>query len=224
MLHADDASSDELPRELPGHRGARGAVLVELKHGAATARELSRRLGVSLNGIRHHLKELETEGVVRYERENRGVGAPVFVYCLSPAGEALFPRRYKEALELVLDYVEARDGRSAAAAALESHFDALADRLRPELDGVPPAARMDVVVHALTGAGYMAEGRATFCCGTLTAHNCAIRDVAERFPEICAAEERFLASVLGGTVERRSHMLNGCTSCEYKIAFPQERV
>ena len=58
----------------------------------------------------------------------------------------------------------------------------------------------------------------------LTEHNCAIREVAERFPEVCAAEQRFLASVLGGTVERRSHMLEGCGGCEYKVQFPQENV
>ena len=38
----------------------------------------------------------------------------------------------------------------------------------------------------------MAEGQATTSSGTLTEHNCAIQPVAERFPEICAAEARFL--------------------------------
>ena len=83
---------------------------------------------------------------------------------------------------------------------------------------------MAAVVRALSEAGYMAEGQASFCCGTLTEHNCAIREVAERFPEVCAAEERFLASVLGGTVERRRHMLHGCGGCEYQVRFPQENV
>ena len=31
--------------------------------------------------------------------------------------------------------------------------------------------------------------------------------MAERFPEICAAEARFLADVLGAEVDRREHML-----------------
>ena len=152
------------------------------------------------------------------------MGAPVFVYVLAPAADALFPRRYKEALEQLLDYVGAREGRAGAAAALESHFNAMGERLRHELEGAAPAERMAAVVRALSDAGYMAEGQATFCCGTLTEHNCAIREVAERFPEVCAAEERFLASVLGGTVERRSHMLHGCGGCEYKVRFPQENV
>ena len=206
-------------------KGPRGAIVLELKRcGRATARDLGRSLGLSMNAVRHHLKELESEGLVAYEREHRGVGAPVFAYFLAPAADALFPRRYRETLEQLLDYVVARDGRAAAAAALESHFDALGTRLQAELAGATPAERMAAVVRALSEAGYMAEGEATFCCGTLTEHNCAIREVAERFPEVCAAEERFLASVLGGTIERRSHMLQGCGGCEYKVRFPQEHV
>ena len=116
----------------------------------------------------------------------------------------------------------AREGRAAAAAALESHFQVLAERLQPELEGASAEQRMESVVRALSEAGYMAEGHASFSCGTLTEHNCAIRDVAERFPEICAAEERFLAIMLGGTIERQSHMLGGCHACEYKVRFPQE--
>ena len=43
----------------------------------------------------------------------------------------------------------------------------------------------------------MAEASVGTAEGTLTEHNCAIPAVAERFPEICAAEARFLADVLG---------------------------
>lgn len=55
--------------------------------------------------------------------------------------------------------------------------------------------------------------------GTLTEHNCAIRSVAERFPEICAAEERFLSAALGASLDLRAHMLDGCSACEYQVQF-----
>jgi DeoR family suf operon transcriptional repressor len=211
--------------QLPsGFKGPRGAVLVELKRGQRlTARELAARMGISLNGVRHHLKELEGAGLVRYERVQRGgVGAPVFAWLLTPIGEALFPRRYKETLDQLLDHVVAREGRAAAVRMLEGYFDALAERLAPAVADLPPGERVGVVVRALSDEGYMAEGHATFCCGTVVEHNCPIRGVAERFPEICDAETRFLATVLGGTVERRAHQLGGCSSCEYKVRFPRE--
>lgn len=210
-------SNGSLP---PGYKGPRGAVLVELKRAQPlTAKELAARLGGSLNALRHHLRELESEGLVRYERQHRGVGAPAFAYRLSEAAESLFPRRYEAALAQLLDHVVAREGRAAAVKMLEAHFDALTERLKAETAGAAPAERMRAVVRALSAEGYMAEGEATFCCGTLREHNCAMQAIAVRFPEICAAEERFLAQVLGGSVERRAHIVTGCGSCDYRVRF-----
>jgi DeoR family transcriptional regulator, suf operon transcriptional repressor len=203
-----------------GQKGQRGAVLVQLKRAQQlTAKELAARLGVSLNAARHHLKELEAEGLVVYEREHRGVGAPAFAYRLSPSGEALFPRRYEETLTAVLEQMVERGGRAAAVTLLESHFASLTRRLRAELADAPPAERLRALARVLSEEGYMAEVTTVGGSGTLTEHNCAIPAVAERFPEICAAEARFLADVLGAEVHRREHMLNGCSACEYHVRF-----
>ncbi len=206
------------------YKGPRAVLLLELKRsGALGARELAGRLGLSLNAVRHHLKELEVEGVVGYERVARGVGAPVFAYRLTAQGERLFPRRYEATLTRILDKLAERDGREAAVAMLEEHFGELEQRLRPALDAAAtPAARMELVTAALNEEGYMAEGTATHCCGTLIAHNCAIRAVAERFPEICAAEQAFLGRAVGGRIERTAHMLDGGCACSYKMRFKAE--
>ena len=203
-----------------GLRGARGRVLIELKRASRlTAKELAARLGISLNGVRHHLKELESDALVEYERQHRGVGAPTFAYRLSAAGEALFPRRYEATLTELLDYVVRRDGRASAVAVLEARYDALAHRLGEELAGATPSERMAAVAQLLSDEGYMAEGTASAEGGTLIEHNCAVQAVAERFPEICAAEARFLTAALGAEVDRRGHILSGCSACEYRVHF-----
>jgi DeoR family suf operon transcriptional repressor len=205
----------------PGQRGPRGEVLVELKRAQPlTARELAGKLGISLNAVRHHIKELEAEGLVAYYRRHRGVGAPAFAYRLSPLGEGLFPRRYEATLLQFLDQIVERDGRDAAVRVLEAHFGGLTERLRAETAGLAPARRLEIVAQALADEGYMAEADAsTATIGTLTEHNCAIQAVAERFPELCAAEARFLEDVLGAVVDRRAHILGGCGACEYHVRF-----
>ena len=210
--------------DLPlGQRGQRGTVLLQLKRGRElTAKDLASRLGLSLNAVRHHLKELELEGLVVHQPLHRGVGAPVFVYRLSPGGEALFPRRYGQALTAMLDHVVQQEGRDAAVALLESYFGALARRLRTDLAAAEPEQRLQAVAKALSEEGYMAEGTAQSGGGVLVEHNCALPAVAERFPEICAAEARFLADVLGGRVDRREHIMSGCPACEYHVRFGAE--
>jgi DeoR family suf operon transcriptional repressor len=189
-----------------------------------TARELAGKLGISLNAVRHHIKELEAEDLVAYDRQHRGVGAPAFAYRLSPTGEGLFPRRYEATLLQFLDRIVRREGRDAAVRVLEGHFASLSERLRTETAGLGPARRLEIVAQALADEGYMAEagaeaGADTGSIGTLTEHNCAIQAVAERFPELCAAEARFLEDVLGAPVDRRAHILGGCGACEYHVRF-----
>jgi DeoR family transcriptional regulator, suf operon transcriptional repressor len=204
----------------PGLKGPRGVVLIELKGARRlTAKELAAKLGISLNAVRHHLKELEAEALVEYERQHRRVGAPAFAYRLTAAGEALFPRRYEAALTELLDHVVEREGRASAVAVLEARYHALTRRLQSELVGATPAERMAAVARLLSDEGYMAEGTASSGTGTLIEHNCAIQAVAERFPEICAAEARFLAAALGAEVDRHEHILSGCSACEYRVRF-----
>jgi DeoR family suf operon transcriptional repressor len=201
-------------------KGARGLVLIALKRAnRLTAKDLATQLGVSLNAVRHHLRELEAEALVEYERQHQGVGAPAFAYRLSAAGEALFPRRYEATLTELLDYVVEREGRAAAVAVLEGRYDALTRRLKDELAGATPAQRMAAVTQLLSDEGYMAEGTTFAESGTLIEHNCAIQAVAQRFPEICAAEARFLAAALDAEVARHGHILSGCSACEYRVRF-----
>jgi DeoR family suf operon transcriptional repressor len=220
-MEAAFPSASSAPVSFPlGFTGARRLVLLELKRAERlTAKDLAARLGLSLNAVRHHLKDLEAEALVHYERQNQGVGAPAFAYRLSPAGEALFPRRYEATLTELLDYVVEREGRATAVAVLEARYDALTSRLQQELAGATPAQRMAAVTKLLSDEGYMAEGTTSAQNGMLIEHNCAIQAVAQRFPEICAAEARFLAAALGAEVDRQGHILSGCSACEYRVRF-----
>jgi DeoR family suf operon transcriptional repressor len=126
-----------------GPRGVRGALLVELKRAPRlTAKELAAKLGMSLNAVRHHLKELEAEALVESERQHVGVGAPAFAYRLSGSGQALFPRRYETTLTELLDYVVRREGRASAVAVLEARYEALTHRLQRELAGITVRFRL----------------------------------------------------------------------------------
>jgi DeoR family suf operon transcriptional repressor len=201
---------------LPGYRGARGAVLLELKREPGlTIRGLMQRLGLSASAVRHHLRELEAEGLVEHRRQRHGVGAPSHAYHLAPAAEPLFPTGYADTLTALLDGVEAREGREAVVALLERHLGALI----PAAESGAPGERMARLAELRTAQGYMAEGAAGPCCGTLVEHHCPIRAVAERFPEVCAAEQRVVALALGGSVERRRHLLAGDGACEYHVRF-----
>lgn len=201
-----------------GHRGLRAQILLEIKKSQpTTAKELSVVFGVSANAVRRHLKELEVDGSVVYGREQRGMGAPVFVYRLTGHGEALFPNRYEDALTGLLRHIEDKAGRGEISRLFVDQFRGRAELLKTELADQPVEVRLQRLVRVLSEEGYMAEWDSNDGNIRLAEHNCAIRAVAQRYPEVCAAERRFLTEVLAAQVERRTHITEGSNSCEYSI-------
>jgi DeoR family transcriptional regulator, suf operon transcriptional repressor len=201
-----------------GHRGTRAALLVELKRaGVATAASLAAALECAINTIRHHLKDFEGDNLVVHDRTHHGVGAPQHAYRLSPKGHALFPDRYADTLSHLLDHVVKLQGRAASVAVLQAHYGALGDRICDETAGMAQEARGEHIARALDGEGFMAIWQPSPNGGVLTEHNCPHRLVAERFPEVCADEEAFLARAFGAVVERQSRIASGCGCCSYQI-------
>jgi DeoR family suf operon transcriptional repressor len=91
------------------------------------------------------------------------------------------------------------------------------DRLR----ALPLAERAQLVAEFRSSQGYMAE--ATMIApgvARIREHHCALRDVAERFPELCAAEQELLEELLGVPLERTCHIPTGCSSCAYTAREP----
>src|SRR5213593_4548268 len=117
--------------QLTAHKGLRAEILLLLKRAQPlTAKDLAHQLSVSPNAVRHHLKELETEALVVYGREQRGVGAPTFAYRLSLQGEALFPKRYEQTLTDLLERVAEKQGRQAAVGMFEDLYADLTRKLQ----------------------------------------------------------------------------------------------
>ena len=54
---------------------------------------------------------------------------------------------------------------------------------------------------------------------TLRIHNCAMREIAERFPETCTAEAKFVERLLGVPLVRGAHRLQGCGRCDYGVTY-----
>ncbi len=213
------------PVELPaGQKGPRGAMLRALKaEPGLGARELGERLGLSLNAVRHHLKELEVAGLVAYQREYRGVGAPGHAYRLTTQGEALFPTRLEGLLSQLLDHVVAQEGREKASAVLEQYFLELGRRFEEQVAGASAAERRVMVTRLLSEEGFMPEWRvAADGAETILLHNCPIRCVADRLPEVCEAETRFLSTVFGVSLERHEHRHAGAGACEYRLPAPEK--
>ncbi len=209
---------------LSGFRGLKADLLVILKKWQpVTAHQLALQFGVTANALRRHLRALEEDGFVRHDREVRGVGAPVYGFSLTRAGEALFPRGYASVAATALEAVFSEGGVGAVNAVLESQWSQLAEEAEPVMAHMPMHERVPLVAELLTSKGYMAEAVQHLAPDdeqsfTLRIHNCAIRDIAQRFPQACVAEADFVQRLLGVPLLRTAHRLNGCSRCDYEVS------
>ncbi len=94
---------DALP---PGRR----AVLSTLKtRGEASAEDVAAVLGVTVSAVRQHLAPLEQHGLVAHRDERPGPGRPRRRYCLTPAAESLWPKRYGQLTNQLLTFLDDAD-------------------------------------------------------------------------------------------------------------------
>jgi DeoR family transcriptional regulator, suf operon transcriptional repressor len=198
---------------------ARTAVLTALKtRGEATAEQLATELGITVGAVRQQLGPLSQEGLLAYRDERPGPGRPRRWYCLTPAAESLFPKRYGQLTNQLLGFIEETDP-SLVSEAFVRRSRQREERARERLDGRPFDERVRELARILDEDGYLAECEPIDAWSwRITELNCAILDVARQHREACGSELAFLRSVLPeASVERVTHILAGGHACSYEV-------
>jgi DeoR family suf operon transcriptional repressor len=201
-----------------------------LKHGQATALELSEALDITPQAIRRHLKDLETEELISFSSVQTGMGRPQHVYQLSHRGRDRVRRNVSDnlgdshgqfAVDL-LDTLAETVGRDKVSTILRKQWERKAQEYRERLGAATLKERVAGLVELRKGEGFMAEWYAVEPFDNsrfiMTEHNCAISNVAESFPSVCSHELEMFAAVLPDcTVERTHWIINGEHRCGYLV-------
>jgi DeoR family suf operon transcriptional repressor len=199
----------------PGRR----AVLSALKqHGEASAEDVAQALGVTVSAVRQHLAPLEEHGLVAHRDERPGPGRPRRRYCLTPAAESLWPKRYGQLANQLLTFIGDADP-ALVEQAFEHRRRARAERARERLGNRSFDDRVRELARILDDDGYLAScEQEQDGSWRVVEHNCAILDVAERYGSACGSELAFLRDALpDADVQRTAHMMAGAHVCAYGI-------
>jgi predicted ArsR family transcriptional regulator len=202
-----------------GEQGTRDAVARSvLERGPQSAAALAEHLHLSPAGIRRHLDALVADGLF-VEREprataQRGRGRPARTYALTDAGRAAFPHAYDDLASTALRYLRATGGEDAVTAFAEHRATTLAEHLAHDVDAdAPLATRAEAMARSLTAHGYASTTADAGSGVQVCQHHCPVAHVAAEFPELCEAETRALAKVLGTHVQRLATIAHGDGVC-----------
>jgi predicted ArsR family transcriptional regulator len=196
----------------------RRAVLEALKSvGAATVAQLSEIVGVKAITIRHHLNVLLAEKLVEAEEKRQTVGRPLYSYRLTPEAENLFPQKYHQLVERLLDQVKASLPPDTVDMLIKSLALSLAEGFRRDFEQLPEADRLNRLIELLAGEGFMAQWRRTEDGLELVEYHCPYYAVGQRHPEICQIDEELIRVALHAQVAKESCLLSGDSACKFVL-------
>jgi len=196
-----------------------------LERGPQSAAALAEQLALSAAAIRRHLDALVADGLL-IECEprrvvQRGRGRPARTYAVTDNGRAAFPHAYDDLANTALRYLRTHGGDEAVVAFAEHRAQSLADTLTADIDRAPSGAqRADALAESLTLQGYAATTESAAAGVQLCQHHCPVAHVAAEFPELCEAETRAFAQVLGTYVQRLATIAHGDGVCTTHIPVP----
>jgi len=197
-----------------------------LKQGEVSASDLAQQLQVSAQGIRRHLKDLETDELIEHRVLHGGAGRPNHLYALSRKGRSQLPDRSDEFAVSLLGSIADQMSPEQMDSILRHQWERKALAYRDRIGNGSLNDRVQALVKLRLQEGYMAESHLVdesgICKYVLTEYNCAISHIAETFPNVCGHElEMFTIALSGSQVERTHWLVDGEHRCGYLI---QEKV
>jgi predicted ArsR family transcriptional regulator len=193
-----------------------------LERGPQSAAALAERLGVSPAAVRRHLDALVADGLLvecdPRPSAQRGRGRPARLYALTDAGRAAFPHAYDDLATTALRYLRETGGEDAVVAFAEHRAETLAQLVAADVAGQQGAPdRAEALAGALSAHGYAATTERAASGVQICQHHCPVAHVAAEFPELCEAETRAFARVLGTYVQRLATIGHGDGVCTTHI-------
>ncbi|WP_374225890.1 helix-turn-helix transcriptional regulator [Pseudonocardia sp. KRD291] len=198
-------------------RAAVARLLME--QGPVTALSVASELELSGPAVRRHLDAMIADGEADARRPSatarpRGRGRPAKEYVLTDAGRVRFGHGYDDLATSALRFLAEQAGPGAVDAFARRR---VADLLGPDRAEITapdaPQERADALARVLSARGYAAQARHGGRGVQLCQHHCPVAHVAAEFPELCEAETKAFAELLGTHVQRLATIARGDAAC-----------
>lgn len=201
----------------------RRSLLVALKLGGAQRiGDLAEAIGITYEGTRQHLQQLELQGWAfkRVERDSTP-GRPGSRYRLTDAGDHLFPKEYEELAVALIDAAGERLGAAAVRTLLEEVARRKVEKWRPALEGQALPQRLEALRNIYLKDDpfcRVEHGDGDGAPSRLVELNCPYLEVARRRPALCSVTVSVLRELLGRKVVRTERFQDGCGRCVFTVA------
>ena len=182
-----------------------------------TINALAEAVGINPISVRHHLTNLQVEGLVASDEERHGVGRPHLVYRLTEDGLEKFPTRYLRLTSRLLQRMKDTMPQPVVEKLFSEIGQDLAQEHAGKMEGLSMEERLDFVKALLDEEGFRVEWEKAGEQYKIHEIACPYLQIGVQHPEVCAVDQTIISKMLAVPAERVQCILDGSAHCTYVV-------
>jgi predicted ArsR family transcriptional regulator len=183
----------------------------------STINDLAEAVGINPISVRHHLGNLEKEGLVEGQEERHGVGRPRLVYVLTDDGMEHFPTRYMRLTSRLLAQMKESMPGPVVAKLFGQIAEDLASEYASDMKNLSMEERLDFVKEMLAQEGFTVEWEKKGTQYQIHEISCPYYQIGIAHPEVCTVDQTLISKMLALPANKVQCILDGGSHCTYVI-------
>lgn len=182
-----------------------------------TINEIAEAVGINAISVRHHLSNLEKEGLIAAEEERHGVGRPRLVYSLTEDGMERFPTKYLRLTTRLLAQLKATMPGPMVTQLFNQVAEDLANQYIADIKGLSMEERLDFVKELLAQEGFTVEWELKDGQYQIHEISCPYYQIGISHPEVCTMDQTLISKMLAVPTSKVQCILSGGSHCTYVV-------
>jgi DeoR family suf operon transcriptional repressor len=183
----------------------------------STINALAEAVGINPISVRHHLTNLQMEGLVEGQEERHGVGRPRLVYVLTDEGMERFPTRYMQLTTRLLSQLKGTMPGPVVANLFNQIAEDLASQYTDDVQHLSMEERLDLVKEILAQEGFNVQWEKKDGQYEIREISCPYYQIGTTHPEVCSVDQTLISKMLAVPANKVQCILSGAAHCTYVI-------
>ena len=184
----------------------------------STINTLAEAVGINPISVRHHLTNLQMEGLVEGQEERHGVGRPRLVYILTDEGMERFPTRYMQLTTRLLSQMKDTMPGPVVTELFNQIAEDMASHYSSDMRGLSMEERLNFVKEMLGREGFTVEWEKKGAQYEIHEISCPYYQIGVAHPEVCTVDQTLISKMLALPANKVQCILSGAAHCTYVIS------
>jgi DeoR family transcriptional regulator, suf operon transcriptional repressor len=188
-----------------------------LRRPRITINELAEAVEINPISVRHHLTNLQMEGLIEADEVRHGVGRPRLVYSLTQDGMERFPTKYLRLTTRLLTQMKETMPAPVVAQLFNQVAEDLANEYSSQIQGLSMEERLEFVKELLAQEGFTVEWEKKGSEYQIHEISCPYYQIGVAHPEVCTVDQTLISKMLALPANKVQCILDGGSHCTYVV-------